>query len=158
MGEEAGCLTENCGFLKNAKVQHYVAKRQEKILNSNEFRIFGDPPEIRTPDTLLKRQDAQFGLRPNKEPTEPAIENSMFLVMPYSKSTFGKGLWSTYLPWNNYTSFCSWIQRFRNIFIISHHLLSSSINYPSCSIIFPSSSSNYEKKKGKKIKNYFQKK
>jgi hypothetical protein len=56
----------------------------------------------------------------------------MFLVMPYSKSTFGKGLWSTYLPWNNYTSFCSWIQRFRNIFyhfasslIIFYHLSSS---------------------------------
>ena len=64
----------------------------------DDLLFVGDPPEIRTPDTLLKRQDAQFGLRPNKEPTEPAIENSMFLVMPYSKSTFGKGLWSTYLP------------------------------------------------------------
>ena len=39
-------------------------------------------------------------------------------------------------------------------FIISHHLLSSFINYPSCSIIFPSSSSNYEKKERKKDEKY----
>ena len=39
-------------------------------------------------------------------------------------------------------------------FIISHHLLSSFINYPSCSNIFPSSSSNYEKKERKKDEKY----
>ena len=41
--------------------------------------LFGDPPEIRTPDTLLKRDWCTDWASPNREPTEPAVENTEFV-------------------------------------------------------------------------------
>ena len=74
--------------LEKVKIQTFILRKQTKNPKCVSIPDFGDPPEIRTPDTLLKRQVAPFGLRPNKKPTEPAIENTAFALVLNSQRPF----------------------------------------------------------------------
>ena len=51
MGEEAGCLTESSDFLKNTKIQHYVAKDKKKsrIRTNSGLLVTRRRFELRTP-------------------------------------------------------------------------------------------------------------
>ena len=51
-----GCLTELFPKTEKLKIKLLSLENKEKVQNAQAFWTFGDPPEIRTPDTLLKRQ------------------------------------------------------------------------------------------------------
>ena len=42
--------------LEKVKIQTFILRKQAKNPKCVSIPDFGDPPEIRTPDTLLKRQ------------------------------------------------------------------------------------------------------